>query len=232
LKQIMLLIWKALYKDDSSSYAYMLNYSIIAQILNAIYISHYSNDMLNKIMSGAISVELVRPWNYITSIFFKDLGVIIVNITVTVLPLVLISKIFLHMYTPISIYVVLFFISIFFSILILFLLKMIVSMLSFWFLETWSFIVLFDILVRFFSGQFLPDWIMPVFLKRVMNVLPFIWTYQKPIEIYLAKYKNAHTSIYSFMHPILLQLIWVVVLVVIVALIWNKAVSKLVVQGG
>ena len=73
---------------------------------------------------------------------------------------------------------------------------------------------------------------MPEWLEKVMNALPFIWIYQKPISIYLGTAGEGSAMGLDYFRIILLQMGWIIGLYLLVLCIWRIAVKRLSVQGG
>ena len=60
-----------------------------------------------------------------------------------------------------------------------------------------------------------------------MNVLPFVWMYEKPISIYLGQ-----GIVGEYIKILFMQLLWIVALDLLLLWLWRVAVKKLCVQGG
>ena len=219
--------WFALYGDDYSQYLYMANYAVISQLLGIIYQIRSPNNFASKIRNGSISVELLRPWEYINALLFEDLGRIIANLVTSGFALLIVAKVLFDMQIPSVWNLLLFSFAALFGFLLLFMIKMMVSMLSFWLIEASNFLILINVVIQFLSGQFLPSWLVPDWLGKVMNVLPFVWMYEKPISIYLGQ---GYVSEYILI--LLMQLLWIVILYLLLLWVWRVAVKKLCVQGG
>lgn len=229
---ILSYFWKTLYPDDRTQYGYMLNYAIVAQLLGTFYASSAAKKLSSGIKTGAISVDLLRPWNYILGLFSEDIGAVVVNFTVMTIPVVIIARIFFGFYFAAPLRLLMFLISVLLSLVLLFLIKIMIGMFSFWILEAQSMLILINVVINFFSGQFLPDWIMPDRLKDIMNSLPFIWIYQKPIEIYLSGMSRSALDFHGYITFLLMQFLWISALSAVLLFMWKRAVKKLAIQGG
>lgn len=224
--------WLTLYGDNQAQYHYMANYAIIAQILGIVYQVRSPNTLSSRIRTGAISVELLRPWEYINALLFEDLGAIIGHLLSSGMLLFVTSKLLFNMQIPSIGNIILFFVSAFLGFLLLFLVKTLVAMACFWIVEASSLLILINVVINLLSGQFLPTWLMPVWLEKIMNALPFIWIYQKPISVYIGEAGGGLGVETEYFQILLLQLAWIVVLYMLVLWIWRVAVGKLSVQGG
>jgi ABC-2 type transport system permease protein len=217
--------WLALYGDDYTQYIYMANYAMVSQILRIVYRINAPGTLSGRIRTGAISVELLRPWEYMNSLLFEDFGTIVANLASSGLVLFIMARLLFDMQIPPIGNIVLFLVSAFLGFLLLFLVKAIVAMACFWLTEAFYLLILVDVVIDLLSGQFLPTW-----LERIMNALPFVWIYQKPISLYLSQEKTMFMKEYV---PLFLQQIaWAVFLYLMMYVVWHTAVKKLNVQGG
>ncbi len=222
--------WLALYGDDYAQYIYMANYAMVSQILRIVYRINALGTLSARIRTGAISVELLRPWEYMNSLLFEDFGTIVANLASSGLVLFTMARLLFHMQIPPAGNIVLFLVSAFLGFLLLFLVKAIVAMACFWLTEAFYLLILVDVAIDLLSGQFLPTWLVPGWLERIMDALPFVWIYQKPISIYLSQGKTMLMKEYV---PLFLQQIaWAVFLYLMMYVVWHTAVKKLNVQGG
>lgn len=224
------LFWKAIYWENIDSYHYMLKYSIIAQTLSTIYF--FDLGVTADIRNGNIAYRLLKPWSYPILLFFENLGNMLGNFFCIGLPMLIggtliwkldwlsIEKIFLGL------------ISILLSYLILFLIKLISEFLCFWFIEAWTFNFLIEVIIRLFSGKFLPSFIMPKLLEIVVQKLPFIWIYQRPIELLLEEKRGFSEELMHSFDIWGKQIEWILGLTVVCAFFWIYGQKKVIVQGG
>lgn len=224
--------WYALYKNDLEQYRYMLNYAVISQILGIIYRFYAPKNLAGKIQTGAISMELLRPWEYIHAMLFEDIGTIAGNLMSSGLVLFLAGKIFFDVAIPPIGNVLLFLVSAALGFMVLFLLNTLVAMMCFWLMEASVFRILLEVIVSLLSGQFLPTWLVPQWMENIMNALPFVWIYQKPISVYLGASGTEVFRSREMIQIISIQLVWIVTLYLILFWLWKRAVKKLSVQGG
>lgn len=223
--------WKAVFYNDYDQYIYMLSYSIISRILVIFYALQGPYSILDHIRTGNITTYLLKPWNYFLNLLSEDVGHIIVSCVTCMLPMIIITVLLFGSTIQIDYSansIILFIISISLSFIILFLIYSIVHMISFWIIEASSLTFLLGVVISFFSGKFLPDWMMPDGIKWLMEKLPFIWIYQRPIELLLNPVVLSKDITYVF----LTQLLWIAVLALICVVMWRKAMNKLIIQGG
>lgn len=77
------------------------------------------------------------------------------------------------------------------------------------------------------SGAMIPLTFFPEIVQKLFNFLPFSSIIYTPSMIYLNK-----LSYVEIAKSLGLQLIWVVILMVLSKIMWNKVIDKLTIQGG
>jgi ABC-2 type transport system permease protein len=82
-------------------------------------------------------------------------------------------------------------------------------------------------LVSFFSGQIVPLWLFPDFLRKFSEVLPFQAIYYIPMSIYIKRLSGT-----SALQALGLQAFWTIVLVFCARWAWKQVHNRLTVQGG
>ena len=102
-----------------------------------------------------------------------------------------------------------------------------VGLVSFWVAELGNLGMVKDAIVRVLSGSLVPLWFFPSSVQRVSQWLPFQYTYQTPIGIYIGIMPAGDA-----IKAIGIQAAWVVVLSLLLAWIWKHARGKVMVQGG
>ena len=89
-------------------------------------------------------------------------------------------------------------------------------------------LTLLDVIIKLLSGQFLPTWLMPAWLEKMMNALPFIWIYQKPISVFLGAAEGGAVIGSDYIKIVALQIGWIAVLYVAGTMLWEKGKKKFV----
>lgn len=223
--------WKAIYANDVTNYKRMLQYAVVAQILGTTYDIDAGDRLVGFIRDGSLSVELLKPYNIVIRLFTENFGKIVVKTITCSIPTFIAATLIFKISVPSILNILFFFVSVILSMILLFLVKVCISTICFWIIEAWSFLILVNTVILIFSGKFLPDWVMPQSFKMLMNRLPFIWMYQKPIELFQNQSSNADIGI-SFLKLVLMQGSWILALVLLLSIIWKVSMKKLVVQGG
>jgi ABC-2 type transport system permease protein len=86
---------------------------------------------------------------------------------------------------------------------------------------------IFITISELFAGLVIPIPFFPDFLKPIVNILPFRYMGDLSFRLY-----SGHIPVNEAIPLILIQIIWIIILVVIGYLLTNKALKRVVVQGG
>lgn len=223
--------WHTLYKDSPIMIQRMTEYAVISQIMSTVLITPICDLIVEKVRDGDICVEMLRPWNLTFSFFIQNFGIIIIRIIYNVIPLAFIAMIFFQFSTVCLRELIYFSCSLFLAIIILFLFRMLLTSFCFWIIEVNALLLLSESLVLIFSGKIIPTDLMPKSLEKILNIMPFIWIYQKPIELLQNKGESFSLDI-QFFRTIINQGLWILMLLLLFGVIWKAAIKHLIVQGG
>jgi len=84
-----------------------------------------------------------------------------------------------------------------------------------------------DHVIRLLSGSIIPMWFFPEWMERLLNLLPFVYIYQLPLDIYINKHSQE-----ILLGKMIMQFLWVVILLVLFLYLQKRTVKKVLVQGG
>lgn len=228
---IFLQLWNYLYDDPSSLIAgltksQMIWYVIITEMIwygtkNKTLISQITDD----IKSGSIAYTLNKPYSYVIYIIVKNFGEISIKFLLYVILAIITGFIFIG---PIDFNILnLPFIIIVFllSFIINAVIRVIISMLSFYIEDSTPFHWLYDKLILILGTMF-PIEIFPKFLQPIIKFTPIYVVTYGPAKLVI------DFSINSFFTIIVIQLIYLLITIIILILIYRKGVRKLNVNGG
>src|SRR5699024_6571201 len=102
-----------------------------------------------------------------------------------------------------------------------------VGMMGFWTLSTGGIRFLLFSVLSFVSGQMVPLWFIPGFLRTALEWLPFQGMAFAPLSIYVGQATGS-----DIMRTIIVQLIWIVILAFGVTWLWRRARNVVTIQGG
>ena len=225
---IQISVWSALFGDNQSGIRQLIIYVLISSFIFNLTKSEASNKIGEKIEKGTIVTDLTKPINFRNYLFAEDIGSNIFQVLFISLP----AFLFFGFQYDLSIQLLspnlaLFLLSLFFAILIAFLLKFIIGLFTFWLESSWYIPFIVGAIFELFSGSTIPLWFYPDWLLNICYYLPFRLIFFEPISIFLGKYSLVHTS-----YLLLLQLFWILVLLVIERSIWKRVQRKVIVHGG
>lgn len=172
---ITILIWNAVFTSNplsstigAFSLTEMIGYLIFANISFAIVYSN-SQEIANDIRSGELNTYLLRPFSYLKYRFILYFSKITCCIFFYIIPIIGFAVFFNAHLERVLMYVGLLIIS---SILNFFI-NVVLSLITFWFLEVSALFSMISFISAFLAGTFIPLSLMPDFLKKVSIFLPF-----------------------------------------------------------
>lgn len=222
---ILLLVWVGIYqgKDDIAGFglSQMLQYYLLGLIIEGLTASHFEAWRIEQIKMGKIDYFLTRPLSFITEIIIVHFGGKFLYLFVS-LPVFIIIWIFTNLFLPVGIpeitlnTLAIFTFFLLASSIFQTLVTLIIVLLGFWFegaqgLEHFKWITL-----TIFSGLMIPIQLMPIWMKAIVNFLPFKYLYAVPIGIIQNTYQ---LKIFDLVYLIST----VIVLLTMNLLIWEKA---------
>lgn len=224
--------WKALFKDSVLANGItsndMLTYTIISSVLSILFTTTVERRIQMGVINGSVVMDLMHPVNIFGVYFAENLGTVTALIIQNVIPVLLIGSLLLGVPAisdP--------------SMIPLFVLSVAGSFFINWFIAaifgTWAFtaiemdalIQVKKHLIRLLSGSIIPLWFFPKGLRFVLELLPFAYIYQLPLNIYVGS-----ISTDEICRMMLIQLFWLIALFIILIILQSRVLKKLMVQGG
>ncbi len=227
-------LWKAIYSSPVSASLgtafnkqTIISYAIFAMIIK---ISFTMDDeyTVQRVRTGDIGLFLIKPFNYYFMNLSECIGQSLFHFIGRGIPLLVLSILIFDIDLPtnISLYLV-FFSSALLGYGILFSINFIIALLSFWFIEIFSFQLMKYGMFMLFAGGMLPIDFFPDAMQPLISFLPFKYTLYVPTSIFIG-----HFSKELIFSQIFIQIVWLVALYFFSTLMWNSAEKKLVIQGG
>ncbi len=227
---VQVCIWKALYvsnikNDMPVTLNTMVTYVVISNVISTFIEFDIIGFINDKIRSGDIAIDLMKPFNYVGYIFCYGIGGNIVNLFFQTIPLVICAVIFVNVKFALNDQLILFLLSLCCSLIISFFYAFFIGILAFWLYVTWPLNMLMSSIYKLLSGMCIQIWFFPYVLKKIVAFLPFRYIYYTPILI--LNQPNAENY-----KEVLLQCGWIGILSIIVFVTWAVGRKKLVIQGG
>ena len=225
-------LWKAAYggigQVNSLQLHDLTTYTILSILLSSIFVCDVQDTIYGKMRQGQIVTDFYRPIPLLACYLADDLGSALSNIANRVLPLFLFASLFFGIPLPASLTGFLLFIpSCLFSYAILWLLSALVGLVAFWVMELGNMGMVKDSIVRVLSGSIVPLWFFPEGIRNLSKFLPFQYTYQTPLGIYIGE-----TGPGEALAAMAVQAVWTLLLFVLLTIFWKKTKTKTLIQGG
>src|SRR5438093_3595704 len=233
LLQIYLLrvVWSAIYANRTDVGAFpleqLVTYLTIANLQIWVINPQLAWDVSQRVREGQIAVDLARPVPFPGQMIAQHVGG-----TIGVLPLVAIALpaafIAGSLPPPASVESGVFYLaSVVLAYGVMALMGLLLGFVAFWTLETTGMVAIFRFANLFFAGGLVPLAFCPAPLRTVAEALPFQTQAFIPVSLYLGRLVGLDA-----LRALAIQGFWVVLLGGIAALVWRRAVTKIVVQGG
>lgn len=225
-------LWKTVYRGFDTvsgvTEAHMVTYAIVSILLGSIFSYNIENTINGRIREGQIATDFMRPLNLLLSWFSEDIGESVTFIIIRYIPLLIIASVIFQPSLPENLSSALLFIpSCMLSFGILWLLSALAGMMAFWYVELGNIGLVKESVMRILSGSIVPLWFFPKSIQKISAYLPFQYTYQTPLGIYIGK-----ITMVQAMNSMLIQAFWVIILLFILHRVWKKAKRHVMVQGG
>lgn len=225
-------LWECVYKNQDSlkgmTKEQMVTWIILAAGMSVIYSTGVQSEIRSGVVKGNIAVELLRPCSLLGLYFGQDIGAMLVRIVTCFVPTVILGGLTFGMLLPVSgMNFVLCLLSLAAGYLIIWLLYAMLGVLAFWTMELGNMQWGLSTIISIFSGNMIPLYFFPESVQKVLAWLPFRYTYQAPLELYIGK-----ISWQEGLGQIGIQILWICLLAGVLALLWKRVQKNVLVQGG
>lgn len=219
----MYFLWLAVLPQNTQignySQSLMLTYILGTSFISSVVLSSRTQEIGENINKGDLSIFLIRPINYFIFWFFRDIGDKSMNVIFSISELFLI---FIILRPPFFIQTNLFFLSLFFSSIILavflhFFISSILGVIGFWTQEIWAPRFIFYVLISFFAGWLFPLDLLPKHIFSFFELLPFTYLLYFPLKIYLGQ-----MAVFEIIKGLIISLIWIIILYKILLTTWIR----------
>jgi ABC-2 type transport system permease protein len=225
-------VWKTLYTQSPDAFGVsleqMVTYAILGMLLDIVLDVGPEWYIANQVRTGAIDTDLMKPLDFHFHMLARSVGEVLFGLGILALPAFAMGYFLFDLQPPGDVSTsLLFAISIVFSFFVLFHVSFLIGALTVITLDIRNIAWAYYSLISFFSGQIVPLWLFPDFLRKISEVLPFQAIYYIPISIYIRTLKGS-----AAVQALGLQVFWAIVLAFISHWVWNRVHTRLTVQGG
>lgn len=206
----------------------ILLYVVLSRIILSLYPDYNTiNFVSNKILKGDIVYYLVRPIQLWRITFANEIGVLVYNILFILSPTVILTMLFLDVhFEVITLTDIIFFVLSFLCAYILsFLLSYAIAKLSIWLVDIWGILEFYHVLLLICGGTLIPLNVYPEIIQKILLFFPFQSMFYTPLS-----YLTGTPSIVTY--PILVQLLWIGIFIIINIFIDYKVKNKSDYMGG
>ena len=228
---LLRVVWTSVYSGraevDGIALAEVISFTTLANLQLYLLGSVIPGYLHGRIREGLIALDLARPASFLGQLVANQLGgtVSVVPFVALAAPLALLVGGMQPPATPLA--GALYLVSLLLAYAVSGLIGALIGLAAFWTTEIWGIRTILDFVSQFFSGALVPLWFFPPLLRDLASWLPFQAQAFVPLSIFLGRVEGPAAA-----GALGLQLAWVIVLAAIVALIWRRAMRRVVVQGG
>jgi ABC-2 type transport system permease protein len=219
----MMALWLSAFGSRTEINGYtksgIITYFLAGFIVQDITGSYFEENILEKIRNGSIVTSLIKPYSVKLKWIVAELGWRNMTLIFTVLPVIIISTIFLKGNISISfsqtilllpiILIISYLLETFYSLMI--------AAMGFVFEEANSLSHLKWMLGWLFSGSMLPFEMMPDWLAKIANFLPFKFRYYIPVQIIRGELTLSETIL-----QLIFQFVWLIIIGKLLNMLWNR----------
>ncbi len=225
-------LWKSAYRGIDAVGGVveeqMITYAIVSVLMRALFQISVDGTILGKIREGQIAIDFIRPVSLPLLWLAEDLGKSLTAITKFCLPVLLIAVLLLKVPAPSTLTGGLLFIpSCLLSYGMLWQISALVGFTAFWVIEFGNIGHIKNVMIRILSGQLIPLWLFPDFIQNASRYLPFQYTYQTPLEIYIGRIPPIDA-----LSILAIQAAWILGFAILLSFVWRRARRRVIVQGG
>lgn len=224
--------WKALFKNADSVQGVTVNtmlvYIVVSSMISIVLSSDVEWRIMKSVEKGTIAIDMMRPINVFSIFFAEDIAKLISLIFQNLLPVFIIGSLIIGIPKPASFTAfVLFLVSLIMAFFINWFIAVMFGMISFWAIEMSAIFQVKKHLIRLLSGSIIPIWFFPGWLQNILNVLPFAYLYQLPLDIYIGKATNGDIA-----KGMLVQFMWLTLVILMFVFFERRVIKKVMIQGG
>ncbi|MDR0446778.1 MAG: ABC-2 family transporter protein [Oscillospiraceae bacterium] len=189
------------------------------------------NELLTGIRDGHVAYELCRPYDLYSFWFARSVGSRLANAALRFLPILVVAFLLPGQYRmtlpPNLTAFALFILSLALALLLVGAVSMFIYALTFITLTPAGSTLIVTMLSDFLSGMVIPVAMLPLWLRRVSNALPFRYMSDLPFRLYSGNISGGDAAL-----QIGVQAAWIVALTLLGKLAFSAASRRIVVQGG
>jgi ABC-2 type transport system permease protein len=232
---IQTFLWTAIYQSSGNAVVYgytyrqMIAYTFLAGLVSRIVRTGFEYEIMDDVKSGKFSRFLVQPLGYFPYRLLSYYGQKLPNLTIigAVLAAVLVG---LNAFGSVSLEfsrVLLFLVILALAVTLNFLIFYCISAVAFWIVEIGFLFEGIRIVFILLSGGIFPLEVFGARFVQVMNLLPFKYTVNFPINVLTGKTQAGEIAL-----GVLVQCIWIGLCLLLSSYLWRQGSKRYVAVGG
>lgn len=228
---LVMLVWTAVYGARTEVAGVdqrdAITYAVLGAVVAIVFQPFVYDTLYGRLRTGAIAFDVMRPLSAVPMTLAQQVGAAAAQLPAAgiALGVGLLLGALDAPGSPLS--GLAFVLSILLGFTIAQILNFMIGLVGFWTLEVSGAFHIYRMFVQFSSGALIPLWFMPDWLSGGLSLLPFSSQVFVPLTIYVDPAPGLHT-----LTAIGVQALWVLVLAVLAALLWRRAIRRLVIFGG
>lgn len=233
---MLIMVYRAFYSMASGpmpmSLEQVVTYVWLQQSFFAlIMLWHRDNELFDLVTTGNIAYELCRPSDLYSFWYAKILAARLSGTILRCLPIILIAWFlpapYRMMPPPDMASLVLFIISLVLGLFVVVALSMLIYISVFYTMSPVGSLLMFSVAGEFMAGMIIPVPLMPEWMQQIVSLFPFRWTADFPFRVF-----SGHIAVQEALFGISVQLVWLVGLILLGKFLMQRALRRVVVQGG
>jgi viologen exporter family transport system permease protein len=225
-------IWSAVFGPGQEIAGYnlpqMLTYVSVGWILRSFYWNTIDQEMAYEVIEGKIAMDLIKPVSVLWMWFSRAMGESAFRLVLLTIPSAIVIRALFPVQRPASaLHFVLFLAAALGSFCLMAAINFMIGTCGIPLRSILALIRAKYWLIELLSGLLIPMTFFPNSVRRVLDLLPFEHIAYSPLQIYLGKYDIRHSLLVLGE-----QWLWVIVLLMLAHLWWERAVQKITIQGG
>jgi len=231
---IMFFLWKAIFASSGTdvvngmTFETTLIYLVLATALNNFMEMYIVWEIGRNIQTGKIALDLLRPFNYKSYLFWSYSGTLFFDFVTTFLPTFVVIAFVTKGTIPLGINLLYFLIAVVFAMIINFNLDFIIGTVCLYTESIWGINIMKQVVISLFSGAAIPLAFFPETFRQVVDWLPFRAICDTPLTILL----DGNPDISKVAIKLSISFAWVIITAVLSRVFWNVSIKQVTVNGG
>ena len=203
-------------------------YTWVSQGCIAVVFMFHWTDVSERVLSGTIAIDLLRPLDPQVYWLAHDLGRAAVAVAMRLVPPIFVGALVFGVALPhTALAYVLFPLSLVFAVIVSFACRWLVSLVAFWLTQIRGVITMYVLTSNLLSGLTVPLQIFPRWLRLIAYATPFPAILQTPVNVWTGVGGTG-----SALRGVALQVVWVGAVLGLGRIVFARATRVLVVLGG